>query len=84
MLRLLLGQVARTASAHTVVNMDSFFFALGAGMVTIINGVFSMVSAVLSPVPLAAAVCAGGMWWLATIEVEELTRQGTKLETQLH
>jgi hypothetical protein len=65
-------------------DMDSIFFSLGAGLVTIINGAFSAVDLVLSPIPLALAVCAGGMWWLAGIEVEELTRQGTKPEIQLH
>jgi hypothetical protein len=64
--------------------MDSLFFSLGAGLVTVTNGVFAVVDLLLSPVPLALAVCAGGMWWLAGIELEELTRQGTKPEIQLH
>lgn len=64
--------------------MDSILFALGAGVVTVINGAFSAVGTLLSPVPLALLVTGGGMWWLAGIEVEELTRQGTKPEIQLH
>jgi hypothetical protein len=64
--------------------MDDVFFLLGAGLVTVVNGAFSVVGLLLSPVPLALAVCAGGMWWLAGIELDELTRQGTKPEIQLH
>jgi hypothetical protein len=64
--------------------MDSIFFALGAGLVTVINGVFAAIGLILSPVPLALFVTAAGLWWLAGIELEELTRQGTKPEIQLH
>jgi hypothetical protein len=64
--------------------METVFTYLGAGAVTLFNGVWALITTLASPITLAVVVSAAGFFWLAGIEVEELNRQGTKPDVQLH
>lgn len=52
--------------------------ALANVLVTLANGVMSLLSAAISPVLLGIVVGIACLAWLAGIEIEELDRAGTK------
>lgn len=58
--------------------------ALAAGLTALVNGLIALAGVLVSPVVgslvLGALACA----WLATMEIEELDRQGTKPEVGRH
>lgn len=64
--------------------MEPLIAALSSASTTLANGVLSAGSVLLSPVTISVAVIAASLVWMAGIEIEELTRQGTKLNVQLH
>jgi hypothetical protein len=64
--------------------MDVILSALTATAVTVFNGVVAAGAVLLNPVTVSVVVLAGSLAWLAAIELEELTRQGTKPDIQLH
>ena len=57
---------------------------LGNGVITMANGALTILGMAASPVAIALVALAGGLAWMALIEVEELDRQGTKPEVGLH
>lgn len=52
------------------------------GLVTIFNGVTTIVDGLLTPVAVMAILLGCGLTWLALIELDELNRQGTKPEIE--
>lgn len=53
---------------------------LAAGAITILNGAWTAVTAVVHPITLAVLVLGASFAWLALLEADELDRQGTKPE----
>lgn len=64
--------------------MEQLTLALSATGTTVANGFVSFFQFAASPVTLSVVVTLLSLAWLAGIEVEELTRQGTKPSVQLH
>jgi hypothetical protein len=57
---------------------------LGAGLITIFNGLHAAVSHVMSPVVLAICVLGASLAWLAAVDLEELNHRGTKPRVGRH
>lgn len=64
--------------------MDAFIGAAYAAATTVANGFVAAVSVFFSPGTLSVIVILLSLTWLSGIELEELTRQGTKPDVQLH
>lgn len=58
--------------------------ALGTGLVLVANGALTIVAQFADLKTVVGAVAAVSLWWLATIEVEELNRQGVKPDVARH
>jgi hypothetical protein len=72
--------VAASHGAATVAAMD----AIGIGLILIVNGLLVMVRHIADFTTVTGLFAAASLWWLATIEVEELNRQGAKPEVGRH
>jgi hypothetical protein len=57
---------------------------LGAGLITMANGLFDLALSVAHPLVLVVAAMALSMSWLALIERDELDRLGSKPEIGQH
>jgi hypothetical protein len=55
---------------------------LSNGFITLYNGAVALVSGLVSPVVLLAALVGASFLWLGLIELDELNRQGTKPEVE--
>lgn len=51
---------------------------LGNGLITLANGLWTIATALVSPMVLGALVLALALAWLSKLEVDELDRSGTK------
>jgi hypothetical protein len=60
--------------------MDAF----SSGLITTLNGLFGLVTALASPVVLAIVFTAGALAWLGLVELELLNRQGAKPRVGRH
>jgi hypothetical protein len=58
--------------------------ALANGLYLLFNGAMSSIHAVVSPVTIAIVLCLGSLTWLATLETDELNRQGHKPTIERH
>lgn len=56
--------------------------ALANGLVTVFNGLRTLLDGLLTPVATMGILIAGALVWLALIELDELNRQGTKPEIE--
>lgn len=74
------GRLAKWVSRRTVYTMET----LGAGLITLANGVLDMSGRVLSPVVFVFALLIVSLGWLCLIELDELDRQGSKPEIGRH
>lgn len=57
---------------------------LSNGIITLFNGAFWAVRDLISPVAIALIISAVGLAWMATLECDELDRQGTKPIVRRH
>lgn len=57
---------------------------VGTGLVLIANGALEIVHRFTSLTTIVVLVAAVSLWWLATIEIEELNRQGVKPDVTRH
>ena len=57
---------------------------VGTGLVLIANGAVEIATALFSPVALVGVAALVALWWLATIEIEELNRLGVKPDVPRH
>lgn len=53
---------------------------LGNGLITLLNGMLSMLATALNPMVVVGGILALSLAWLSLIELDELDRQGTKPE----
>lgn len=58
--------------------------ALGTGLVLIANGALTIGAQFADFKTLVGAAAVASLWWLATIEIEELNRQGVKPDVARH
>jgi hypothetical protein len=58
--------------------------ALGTGLILMANGLLTMLHHLADKVTLVSVLSVLSLWWLATIEIEELNRQGTKPDVGRH
>lgn len=58
--------------------------AIGTGLILIANGGLQIVSQLASLATVVGVIAAGSLWWLATMEIEELNRQGVKPDVTRH
>jgi len=58
--------------------------AITAGLVVILNGVFTLLGTLFTPVVGIAVLTLLGLGWLAIIEIEELNKRSSKPTTPLH
>lgn len=52
--------------------------SLASGIITVLNGLWAIVGAVLSPITIIVVLTAVSFAWLALLENDELDRQATK------
>ena len=57
---------------------------IGNGLITFLNGLWSLVHSLASPFVLAIVVVVAALCWLAVIELDELSRQATKPQVGRH
>jgi hypothetical protein len=57
---------------------------LGAGIITIFNGLHAAVSHVVSPLTIAIGLLAASLAWLAAVDLEELNHRGAKPRVGRH
>lgn len=53
---------------------------LAAGLITIVNGAWSIVDTLVHPLTFVLLILGASFAWLALLEKDELARQGTKPE----
>jgi Na+/H+ antiporter NhaD/arsenite permease-like protein len=58
--------------------------ALLSGLITMLNGFIDMCRHLATPVTLGVVVLAAVMYWFVRLELEELSRQGTKPNVGRH
>lgn len=58
--------------------------ALGYGLITLINGLVTMVTTLVHPALLGGLLLVAGLAWLARLEHDELDRQGVKPMVNRH
>jgi hypothetical protein len=58
--------------------------ALGTGLILTANGLLDLLGRVADPMTLIGATLLASAFWLATIEIEELDRQGAKPQVGRH
>jgi hypothetical protein len=58
--------------------------ALGTGLVLIANGALVIVRQLADFYTVVGVIAAISLWWLATMEIEELNRQGVKPDVARH
>lgn len=58
--------------------------ALGTGLILMANGLLTMVGELASPVTVMGVILVVAAGWLATVEIEELDRMGTKPDVGRH
>jgi len=56
--------------------------ALANGLVTVFNGLQTLLDGLLTPVTLMGIAIGAALVWIALIELDELNRQGTKPEIE--
>ena len=54
------------------------------GVITFLNGIYTVVSTLISPVALFLVLSAGSLMWLARVEVADLDRRAAKPEVGRH
>lgn len=57
---------------------------LGNGLITLANGLWTTVTAVVHPLVLGSGVTAAALAWLARLEVDELDRSASKPMVNRH
>lgn len=58
--------------------------AVGTGLILLANGAMTIIGQFASFAVVVGAVAAVSLWWLATMEVEEINRQGVKPDVARH
>jgi hypothetical protein len=58
--------------------------AVGTGLVLIVNGALEIARQFTSLTTIVVLVAGASLWWLATMEIEELNRQGVKPDVARH